>query len=105
MSCAVHAKPGRESFRGVALPGGGYAVRAPDGGLGEVVYALGHHARAAAKALQAEADAKTARGSRACMCCRAEFMSEGKHNRLCDYCRRQGDALGDPHRPYIARRA
>jgi hypothetical protein len=105
MSYEYHGKPGRECFSGVALPGGGYAVRAPDGRLGDVIFTFGHQARAAAKELQAVADAKALRGPRACMCCQAEFISEGIHNRLCDGCRKQRDSLGDPHRPYIARRA
>ena len=28
---------------------------------------------------------------RACMTCRAAFLSEGAHNRMCQICRRQGD--------------
>lgn len=54
---------------------------------------------------QAALDAKAKRGPRACMCCRATFMSDGIHHRLCDRCRRGGDALGDPQRPYIGRKA
>lgn len=31
---------------------------------------------------------ETGRKPRTCLCCKAEFHSEGKHNRLCDRCRK-----------------
>ncbi|WP_323036219.1 hypothetical protein [Pararhodobacter sp.] len=45
-------------------------------------------------ALQAAADSQSKRGLRACLCCRAEFLSEGIHNRMCNACRRISDPLG-----------
>lgn len=45
--------------------------------------------------LRAEADAKTKRGKRPCMCCGHEFLSEGIHNRMCDPCRHR-DVAPDP---------
>jgi hypothetical protein len=36
---------------------------------------------------------------RPCLCCRAEFESEGPHNRMCDVCRRRSAVDGDAH-PY-----
>lgn len=41
---------------------------------------------------------------RACMSCGNEFLSEGFHNRLCRSCKHATDMLGEPHRPFIARR-
>jgi len=50
------------------------------------------------------ANTKPKAGTRACMCCRTAFPSEGIHNRLCDRCRRSHDPL-DPVRSYLERRA
>lgn len=38
-----------------------------------------------------EMDVRARRRLRPCMCCKAEFPSEGPHNRLCDPCRSQGE--------------
>ena len=65
-------------------------------------------ARAAATAScthkQRAADLAAKRQIRPCMCCRAEFQSEGIHNRLCGRCRAAGDMLGDPQRPFISKK-
>lgn len=34
---------------------------------------------------------------RACLCCRQTFLSEGPHNRLCGYCRRQNDGTAETY--------
>ena len=43
--------------------------------------------------------------TRPCLCCRASFVSEGPHNRMCTSCR---SSASDPYqsvRPYIVRGA
>jgi len=48
-------------------------------------------------ACQRDADRKSKRGPRPCMCCGAEFDSEGIHNRLCGRCRlRDGGSMSVP---------
>ena len=82
----------------------GWAVVGPRGlRVGAIV---ADHAAAEARraALQAEADAKAKRGTRACLCCGASFVSQGIHNRLCTPCRGR-DAGDEAQRPYIERRA
>lgn len=54
------------------------------------------------EARQRAADLAAKRGPRSCMRCKAEFMSEGIHHRLCGRCR-HCDASDDPVRPYITR--
>lgn len=40
-----------------------------------------------ASTLQSRLDALRGQRERPCMCCRKPFLSAGRHNRLCDYCR------------------
>jgi len=35
------------------------------------------------------------RGQRKCMCCGKVFLSDGPHNRLCDYCRHKSNTPFD----------
>ena len=51
------------------------------------------NARDRADRLQAEADRAAGRMERACLCCGDRFMSEGKGNRLCRFCRGRADPL------------
>lgn len=53
--------------------------------------------------LQREADKVAKRGPRACMCCKAEFYSEGIHNRMCGRCRGFGES-DQPQRPAVPAR-
>lgn len=41
--------------------------------------------------LNVDADTLRRRTFRSCMCCAQNFLSEGKHNRLCGHCSKQGD--------------
>lgn len=56
-----------------------------------------HDAQVKCAELQAEHDARSKRGRRACLCCGASFQSAGIHNRMCDGCRKGSDALGLPN--------
>jgi len=69
---------------------GAYVVIDPDG---HCVFGPGYKSLAEKKcdALQAAADGNGR--TRACMCCRTEFHSEGFHNRLCARCRGSADPM------------
>ena len=82
----------------------GWGVIGPDGRRAGPVAPDHAAAEARRAALQAEADAKAKRGTRACLCCGASFESQGIHNRLCTPCRGR-DAGDEAQRPYIERRA
>ena len=43
------------------------------------------------EAMIAAATARAGYRQRPCMCCEKTFLSEGKHNRLCDTCRTKFD--------------
>jgi len=44
--------------------------------------------------MQKAFDIRLKRALRPCLCCDAEFHSQGIHNRLCDACKAHADALG-----------
>lgn len=97
-------KPKGGAFTVSFRAGHGYAVLSPKGemmakGLTEA------DARRICREHQSEADRKAKRGPRPCMCCGTAFVSEGIHNRMCGRCRGATEALGEPQRPYISRKA
>lgn len=98
------AKPGGK-FTVQYHSGYGHAVYDPDGKRVGDFYKDAIQARASCAHKQRAADEAAKRIERPCMCCRAVFKSEGIHNRLCNACKGRSDALGDPVRPYIARKS
>lgn len=87
----TYRRPPVRVFRTEYLPGKGYAVLDPDGGMCGAPMKFRHLADHLRGRLQREADAKSKRGPRACLGCSATFDSEGIHHRLCNGCRRRGD--------------
>jgi hypothetical protein len=77
------------------FPGKGYAVVDARGSRITGFYSGKDRAQTRCEALRAEAEAKSKRMKRPCLCCGQEFQSEGIHNRLCDPCR-QRDVAPDP---------
>jgi hypothetical protein len=82
-------KPSLSRHRAEFLPGRGYYVADPDGRRVSGFYHSEDVALNMCATIQADADAASKRKRRPCMCCGAEFMSEGIHNRMCDGCRRR----------------
>jgi hypothetical protein len=64
----------------------GWVVLGPDGSMLFGPTREKAYAQAAADKARREADAGAGRGMRKCMCCQAEFRSDGRHNRLCGDC-------------------
>ena len=83
----------------------GYVVVSPEGKVVATPTLSRLMAQQQCEAKQRAADAAKKKGARACMCCGNSFKSAGIHNRLCDRCRKPSDVLGEPHRPYVERRA
>lgn len=91
MGTANHSKPTHASFRTELIQGKGYVVLDPKGGRAGGISPFRIQAEQLRDRLQREADAKVKRGPRACLCCRATFVSEGIHHRLCNGCRARSD--------------
>lgn len=82
--------PGNARWRHVRRGDDHFQVLRPDGTVyGD--YPTLNQAAATVGIRQKETDAAARKMTRACMCCRRPFDSEGIHNRLCDGCRRLGD--------------
>jgi hypothetical protein len=93
----LFAKPKPALWSLLYCPGQGWRLVDPAGVPQLAVYANRERALTAMDAAQARTDAKLKRGTRACMCCRAPFESEGIHNRMCTRCRAQS---ADGWNPY-----
>ena len=97
MGALKATKPSRGRWCVVQLDGAEvWTVLRPD----DTVYGTyGSHPKAiaTASARQREDDQAARRMTRACMCCRKPFESEGIHNRLCSCCRGQGADAWHPH--------
>lgn len=90
MSSNYVAKPvPARLYQAEYLNGVGWRVVGPDGVLPEE-YPSKNAACAAAGTKNAVTARAAGRVQRSCMCCQKTFLSEGKHNRLCDHCRRSG---------------
>jgi hypothetical protein len=48
------------------------------------------------KQLQTAADKRAKKQTRECITCKAEFLSEGIHNRMCNGCRARGGDVDSP---------
>lgn len=86
------AKPAHAKWQVVSRSDGTYVVYQPDGKV-YGTYASKPQAAGIAGGKQKAADLALKRMKRPCMCCQKPFQSEGIHNRMCDYCRRQGGEL------------
>lgn len=96
------AKPTEPKFT-VQRVTGGYVVLRPNGHRETNLIKHWPAADQVRRALQKAEDAKSKRGPRPCMCCGDTFRSEGKHNRMCDKCRKLPDHLGDFVTPHSSR--
>lgn len=65
----------------------GWAVFDPEGQRVTEWGLTREKARAAANSKQELEDIRLGKATRPCMCCRKLFPSDGKHNRLCAYCK------------------
>ncbi|MBL9047841.1 MAG: hypothetical protein JNK34_11135 [Tabrizicola sp.] len=75
------------------LTGRGWRLTDPEGRPQVALYGDAERAQMALDAAQARTDAARKKSVRPCMCCEKPFQSEGIHNRMCDYCRRQNGEL------------
>lgn len=86
------ARPGRAKWRVIRKADDVFEVRNPEG---EVYgcYPTLNAAAAAQSHGQRRDDQAARRMTRSCMCCQKPFESEGIHNRMCTFCRGQGEGL------------
>ena len=94
---ALFTKPKAEVWGMEFLPGRGWRLIDPHGRRQNAFYASADRAATALEGAQSRTDKARKRIDRPCLCCRSVFASEGIHNRLCDRCRRLGDALPEPY--------
>lgn len=104
MEPVIKPRPSRAKYTVCHMGKRGYVVQDPSGNPVTSGSAFIIQATWDCRDLQRLADQKNKVGPRPCMSCNRDFESEGVHNRLCNWCRRQ-DAGADPVRPYIARRS
>lgn len=79
--------------------GHSYVVQDAAGKVVSQEYWKKHHAETAAERLTRAARVKT----RACLCCRKSFESEGPHHRMCGTCRNDRSEGAQEVRPYVTR--
>ena len=86
------AKPALAKWQVVTRAEDKHVVYQPDGQV-YGTYASKTQAAGIAGGKQKAADLALKRMKRSCMRCQKPFQSEGIHNRMCDYCLRQGGEL------------
>lgn len=89
------AKPINARWQVMSRGQGKHVVFRPDGSE-EGIYASRSQAAAIVGIRNKGADIAARRMTRACLCCKAPFESEGIHNRMCPRCR----GLGEGAVPY-----
>ncbi|MBN2631588.1 MAG: hypothetical protein JXR75_13740 [Rhodobacteraceae bacterium] len=81
-----YSKPRFAKFN-IQLLNGQYHVYSPDDEHVAGPFTDRNRALMTRDSRQRDADARSKRGARACMCCGQSFDSDGPHNRLCGTCR------------------